>query len=130
MMRFCRLFPLVGLILHGRLAAQAVHSSQPARADQVRIAEARRLARELADQVWPGLAGTPMPVLLVTDSAEFLIRRSPDRPDWSRPRTLPPTLVATFPVDGAPTIVVRWTARPRLWWAPPSGPARRPPNGR
>jgi hypothetical protein len=64
------------------------------------------VARELGDRIWPGLAVTPMPVLLVTDSTEFLVDSSLDRPVWTRPRSLPPTLVATFPVDGAPTIVI------------------------
>jgi hypothetical protein len=74
--------------------------------DRIRIAEARRLVDSLGNQVWPGLAGTPMPVLLVTDSAELLVDKQVDHPVWARPRSLPPTLVATFPVDGAPTIVV------------------------
>jgi hypothetical protein len=60
-----------------------------------------------------------MPVLLIRDSAEFLVGRNAGGEDftatgdsllghrvWTRPRHFPPALVATFPVDGVPTIVV------------------------
>jgi hypothetical protein len=98
---------------------------QLATADGIRIDEAFRLADNLGDSLWPGMAGTPMPVLLVTDSAEFLFRH--DHPGvtfvlagrdplnsslmWTRSRRLLPTLVATFPVDGVPTIVVGTSER-------------------
>jgi hypothetical protein len=88
-------------------------------ADRVRIAEAGRLVHDLGDRLWPGQARTPMPVLLIRDSAEFLVGRNAGREDftatadsllghrvWTRPRHFPPALVATFPVDGVPTIVV------------------------
>jgi hypothetical protein len=87
-------------------------------ADRVRIAEAARLVQEQGDRLWPGQAGTPMPVLLVGDSAEFLVGHDAQGKDFTatgesllghristRPRRLPPTLLATFPVDGVPTIV-------------------------
>jgi hypothetical protein len=88
-------------------------------ADRVRIAEAGRLVHDLGDRLWPGQARTPMPVLLIRDSAEFLVGRNAGGEDftatgdsllghrvWTRPRHFPPALVATFPVDGVPTIVV------------------------
>jgi hypothetical protein len=88
-------------------------------ADRVRIAEAGRLVHDLGDRLWPGQARTPMPVLLIRDSAEFLVGRNAGGEDftatgdsllghrvWTRPRHFPATLVATFPVDGMPTIVV------------------------
>jgi hypothetical protein len=88
-------------------------------ADRVRIAEAERLVHDLGDRLWPGQARTPMPVLLIRDSAEFLVGRNAGGEDftatgdsllghrvWTRPRHFPATLVATFPVDGMPTIVV------------------------
>jgi hypothetical protein len=78
------------------------------RADSVRIAEAFRLAQELGDRLWPGLGNTPMPVLLVTDSTEFLVRRAGTHDAVvasPSPRRWAPTLLATFPVDGVPTIV-------------------------
>ncbi|MFL5447827.1 MAG: hypothetical protein ACJ8AP_10685 [Gemmatimonadales bacterium] len=87
-------------------------------ADRVRIAEAARLVQELGDRLWPGQAATPMRVLLVRDSTELLIGHDARGEDftatgesllghriWTRPRRLPSTLLATFPVDGVPTIV-------------------------
>jgi hypothetical protein len=90
-------------------------------ADRVRLAEAFALARRVADRVWPGWAGTPFPVLLVTDSVEFLLGAPGQDPGfvrsgfdsvlgqevWTRPRQFPPTLLATFPaVAGKPTVVI------------------------
>ena len=88
--------------------------------DRVRLAEARRLADRLCERLWPGWGQTPFPVLLVGDSAEFLVGHR--RPDggfirladdpalgevWTRPRRFSPTLLATFPaVGGVPTVVV------------------------
>jgi hypothetical protein len=89
--------------------------------DRVRLAEAMRLADKLGDDIWPGWRHTPFPVLLVTDSVEFLIGHSEPSADfarrgydsvlarevWTRPRQFPPTLLATFPaVSGKPTIVI------------------------
>jgi hypothetical protein len=88
-------------------------------ADSVRIAEALRLENELGDRIWPGLGSTPMPMLLVADSAEFLVGQGTPGSDfqftgdsisgfpvWSRPRRLSPTMLATFPIEGRPTIVI------------------------
>jgi len=88
-------------------------------ADRLRIAEAVRLVQELGDRLWPGQATIPMRVLLVGDSAEFLVGHDAGGEGfiatgasllghriWTRPRRLPPTMLATFPVGGAPTIVV------------------------
>jgi hypothetical protein len=100
--------------------ALAQGPSGPAEADRIRIAEAGRLADRLADRVWPGWGAADLRVLLVGDSAEFLIAdRAPEAgfvplgPDpvldaglWSRPRRFPPNLLATFPVGGVPTIVI------------------------
>src|SRR5919112_1901746 len=98
--------------------APAAAPSLP-RQDAARIAEAFRLTNEVGDRIWPGLRKTPMPVLLVGDSTEFLVGQanpggdfSPTgdsldgRPIWSRPRRLSPTLLATFPVEGTPTVVI------------------------
>jgi hypothetical protein len=91
------------------------------RRDRVRLAEAMRLADKLGDDVWPGWRHTPFPVLLVTDSVEFLIGHSEPSADFARlgydgllarevrtrPRQIPPTQLATFPaVSGKPTIVI------------------------
>jgi len=42
-------------------------------ADRVRLAEAVRLGDALRERLWPGWGATPVPVLLVTDSAEYLV---------------------------------------------------------
>jgi hypothetical protein len=91
------------------------------RRDRVRLAEAMRLADKLGDDIWPGWRHTPFPVLLVTDSVEFLIGHSEPSAEFARlgydsllarqvrtrPRRFPPTLLATFPaVSGKPTIVI------------------------
>jgi hypothetical protein len=87
----------------------------------VRLAETMRLADKLRDDIWPGWRDTPLRLLLVTDSVEFLIGHSEPSADfarrgydillkrevWTRPRQFPPTLLATFPaVSGKPTIVI------------------------
>jgi hypothetical protein len=89
--------------------------------DRLRLSEARRLADEVGERVWPGWSKTSFPILLVTDTVEFLIGHP--RPDesfarlgydsllasdiWSRPRRFPPTLLATFPaVGGLATVVI------------------------
>src|SRR6476620_5746454 len=88
--------------------------------DRVRIAEARRLANEVSEQVWPGWGKTPFSILLVSDSVEFLIGRERAPNDfsslgydqmlrsevWVRRRQFPPTLLATFPFAGVPTTVI------------------------
>ena len=115
-----RLFLLIVMV-----AIQALGKGQSAprlsAADRVRLAEAFRLAQRVTAEVWPGWERTPMPVLLVTDSAEYLVghpRPTPDfaplgwdsvlgREVFARSRRFPPTLLATFPaIDATPTIVV------------------------
>jgi hypothetical protein len=93
----------------------------PPEADRVRLAEAFRLAERVRGTVWPGWERTPMAVLLVADSAEYLVAhpaptaefaslgRDPllGREVLTRPRRFQPTLLATFPaVGGISTIVV------------------------
>jgi hypothetical protein len=88
--------------------------------DRVRLAEALRLSDELSARLWPGWEHTPLRLLLVTDSAEFLLGHPQGASDftpqgvdpflarevWIRGRQFPPSLLATFPFDGTPTIVV------------------------
>ena len=89
--------------------------------DRVRLVEARRLADRVGEQVWPGLSRTAFQVLLVSDSAEFLLGHPEPAAQfaplgydstlksevWTRPRQFPPTLLATFPaVGGLPTVVI------------------------
>jgi hypothetical protein len=42
-------------------------------ADRVRLAEGRQLAGRVCDRIWPGWGQTKFQVLLVGDSAEFLV---------------------------------------------------------
>jgi hypothetical protein len=105
----------------GPAAGHAQTGFQLGEQDRVRLAEARRLADRLCEQIWPGWGRTPFPVLLVGDSVEVLIGHSRPAADfvrlgddaalggavWTRPRRFSPTLLATFPaVGGVPTVVV------------------------
>ena len=113
---------IVAFLLVGLLAAPAGHAQVlklPAR-DEVRLAEAVRLAAGLRGRLWPAWDRTAMPVLLIVDSTEFLLghprpgagftraghHASLNPEVWSRRRQFPPNLLATFPVGGAPTIVI------------------------
>jgi hypothetical protein len=109
-------------------AAVADSAARIPAADRIRLAEAFRLARTVGGRVWPGWERTPMPVLLVTDSAEFLVGHPAPAPDftslgrdsvlgpvWTRRARYPPTLRATFPaVGGRPTIVIGTAERTGL----------------
>jgi hypothetical protein len=114
-----------GILLLGVAAVPAVACAQTVfelrQADRVRLVEARRLADEVCDQLWAGWGHTGFQVLLVSDSAEFLVGSprstgefAPRGYDaelvsevWTRPRRFSPTLLATFPaVGGVPTIVI------------------------
>jgi hypothetical protein len=90
-------------------------------ADRARLAEANSVVASLAQQIWPGWQGTPFALLLVTDSAEYLLGHPRPTSEFSgplfdsmigmdvrsRPHVFAPTLLATFPaVGGVPTIVV------------------------
>ncbi len=88
--------------------------------DRLRLVEADRLAQELRAAVWPGWERTPMPVLLVTASAEFLVGHPSPSPEfspitrdsilrrevWFRPPRFSPTLLATFPAVGGQATIV------------------------
>jgi len=116
-----RILPLIaaGLLLPSRVPAQEKHHFS--RPDRTRLAETIRVARSLGNRLWPGLERTPLAILLVTDSAEYLLGHPAPTADFSRlgydsllkmdvrrrPRVFAPTLLATFPaVAGLPTIVV------------------------
>jgi hypothetical protein len=115
----------LGLWLLGTVAAPTAGDAQAAiglpNRDRVRLAEGIRLADQLRDDLWPGWRRTTLRVLLVTDSAEFLVGHSQPSADftrrgydtllrrevWTRPRQFSPALLATFPaVSGIPTIVI------------------------
>jgi hypothetical protein len=117
----------LGLLLFGAASAAAPRTGhrhatvELPPADRVRLAEGRRLAARICDQLWPGWGRAVFQVLLVGDSTEYLLdsHRPPDAftslgydsvlgaEVWARPRRFPPTLLATFPaVGGIPTIVI------------------------
>jgi hypothetical protein len=95
--------------------------------DRLRLAEARRLADQVGERVWRGWGRTAFQVLLVSDSAEFLLGHPRPAADfallgydaalksevWTRVRQFPPTLLATFPVGGVPTVVIGSPERTR-----------------
>jgi hypothetical protein len=112
-------------LLFATLAIPELGASQSAarlsEPDRVRLAEAFRLAERVRAEVWPGWERTPMAVLLVTDSTEYLVGHPRPTSEFApltrdsvvgrevlaRPRRFPPSLLATFPaVGGIATIVV------------------------
>jgi hypothetical protein len=116
-----RILPLIaaGLLLPSAVSAQGEHHLS--RSDRTRLAETSRVARSLGSRLWPGLEQTPLAILLVTDSAEYLLGHPAPTADFSRvgydsllkmevrrrPRVFAPTLLATFPaIAGLSTIVV------------------------
>lgn len=121
----------VGICLLGVAAIPTVGRAQAAfqlrSHDRLRITEARRIADQVGEQVWPGWGRTAFPVLLVSDSAELLIGHPRPAADftllgydaalksevWTRVRRFAPTLLATFPVGGVPTIVIGSADRTR-----------------
>jgi hypothetical protein len=88
--------------------------------DRIRLAEAFRLNDSLGNQLWKDWAAIPFCVLLVAEETEYLLHHpSPDSSFshsgydsllktqvYSRPRTFPISLLASFPFDGVPTTVI------------------------
>ncbi|HEY9505405.1 MAG TPA: hypothetical protein VIQ27_05515 [Gemmatimonadales bacterium] len=111
-------------LLIAALGAPAIGEARAQRLpdpDRTRLAEAFRVARRTRADVWPGWERTPMAVLLVGDSVEYLVGHPRPTSEFTplgvdsvlalevlvRPRRFPPALLATFPaVGGMPTIVV------------------------
>jgi hypothetical protein len=117
---FCASLSLI-MWLASPVAARAQTGAVLSDPDRVRLTEAMRVADDVCETLWPGWGRTALPMLLVTDSTEFLVghpRPSADfarlgfdpllkREVWSRPRQFSPALLATFPaVGGLPTIVI------------------------
>ena len=89
-------------------------------ADRVRLAEAFRLSEAIGDAIWPGWSKVPFAVVLVTPETEFFVRHGAPPADatdtgwdallrsqiYARPRSFPPKLLATFPIEGVSTVVV------------------------
>ena len=87
---------------------------QVSAADAARVQEFYRLSAAIQDQVWSGWSAVPVPLLLVTDKAEFLTHH-PAPPsefkkvsqDWQvRKRQFPADFQATFPAFGPPSVIV------------------------
>lgn len=87
--------------------------------DRVRIAEFYRLKDAIGEQVWPGWKDAPKAILLISNDHEFLINHPSPGKDFAqtiedpvlgkvatRKRVFQKNFLATFPVDGVPTIVV------------------------
>lgn len=88
--------------------------------DCIRVNEARRIAAEVGETLWPGWEAAPFAILLVTADREFLIDHP--RPGdtfkdigidsrlrtrvFVRDRVFDPAMLATFPLDGVPTIAI------------------------
>jgi hypothetical protein len=117
-----RRLPTLLLLL---LASQCLMAQQQPRyellaRDRTRLAEALRLADGLGERLWHGWQQAPFAILLVTPDAEYLLRHPHPAADFSlvnydpllrskvyaRKRTQNIHLLATFPLDGVPTIVV------------------------
>lgn len=113
-------------ILLGALAPGAfTYASQPggglSEVDRIRIAEARRLADEFGDGLWPGWSTAPFGILLITKEQEFLVHHPSPSDDFTslgydsllgsdvyvRERVFDHRLLATFPaVGGISTVVI------------------------
>jgi hypothetical protein len=113
------------LLLTAALGAPAIGEGQSvgrlSEPDRARLAESFRLAERVSGDVWPGWERSPMAILLVADSTEYLVGHPRPTAEFAlfgrdavlgrdvfvRPRRYPPTLLATFPaVGGISTIVV------------------------
>lgn len=107
------------LLLFAQTAAARQTPSMP-EVDRIRLAEAFRLGESVGNRIWEGWDKAPFAVLLITPENEFLVRHPGPPRDFApaghdpllrseiyfRKRTLNPALLATFPVEGVPTVVV------------------------
>ena len=107
------------ILLAAGTPAASAGDLQPA--DAIRLAEAFRLAGEVAGEVWDGWEAAPFPVLLVTADREFLVRGEAGAaagfqkigdsgilqgPVRARPRQFDPGLLATMMPFGPPPVIV------------------------
>ncbi len=105
---------IVVLLAAAPLAAQTPTVAKIPPDDAVRIREFYRLADAIQDKVWPGWSNAPAPLLLVTETTEFLTRYPEPPKDfskagedvWARPRRFPTNLLATFPAFGPSSVIV------------------------
>lgn len=101
------------LLLAGAVCACA--SAQISQENSIRVAEYYRLADRVQDRVWNLWSYAPKGLVLVTSDTEYLTHyahppagfRPAGNGFVARPRTLDPSLQATFPVfDGEPVVVI------------------------
>jgi hypothetical protein len=101
-------------LLLGFAGGQTASSPQIPPNDAIRIREFYRVAPIIEDKIWPDWSKVAAPVLLVTQSDEFLTHH-PDPPKvftrvaddtYHRPRQFPTNLLATFPAFGPPSVIV------------------------
>ena len=101
------------LLFAGIAVAQPATPQLPTQ-DAVRLREFYLLAPQIAETVWPNWGKTPAPVLLITNSTEFLFHYPHPPSDfkkisddlYARPRQFPVNLLATFPAFGPPSVIV------------------------
>lgn len=120
-MRILLLVVFLGAFTLSGFASAADGGGGLSAADRIRIAEARRVADELGDGLWPGWSSAPFGVLLITREEEFLVHHASPGNDFTpigydsllgsdvyvRDRIFDPHLLATFPaVGGISTIVI------------------------
>lgn len=88
--------------------------------DRIRLGEAFNLAENVCEEIWKNWNKTPFAVLLVTPEYEFLVRHSAPPDDFTfvvydslfksnvyfRKKVYQKNFLATFPVNGVPTVVV------------------------
>lgn len=110
---------IAGLLIFTATLCAATDTTLPDQ-DRTRLAEAFRIADTIDNRLWNNWGTIPFPVLLITEETEFLLRHpSPDSTFsasgydsllqteiYTRPRTYPLTLLASFPFCGAPTTVI------------------------
>jgi len=120
----------------GYAAAPASESPRLGGTQALLVREALQVVGIVGEQIWAGWGTTPKTTLVVGEDEEFLIPLGLDIdvpgdfvatgetvagfPVYSRPRSLPRTLRAAFPVDGIPMAVVgTWdsTEEPPNEWA-------------
>lgn len=115
--RICLIFWVVSHVV----MAHAMSQTPPKlmESDRIRLAEAFRIGEEFGDEVWKGWKSIPFSVLLITEEYEFLIRHPQPSAEFKllsrdpllksdiyfRKREHNTDLLASFPINGVPTIV-------------------------
>lgn len=91
----------------------SAHAQTISADDAVRITEFYRLASQIEESIWPGWGKVADPFLLITPTAEFLTHFPSPPKEFkptndgflARPRQFSPSLQATFPAFGPPSVI-------------------------